>query len=310
MPVSVVIQTRVRDGGDAAYEAWQRQVGAELTRWPGFVSQEVRPPSPPIQVDWVVVQNFADEDSAKEWFRSSRLAELRREVAGLFVGPDDISLSHGEVPKTVVCATISCQVPAGLEDEFTAWQARVFQAESQFDGFIGHRLEPPVPGLNDRWVISLTFAGDEAMQRWLDSPERARLMVDGERFQRDLRIRKSVAGFDFWFGGKEKEPPISPMKSNLLVLLVLYPIVFLWGYFISTPFIDSQGVPFWLSLFIGNLVSTQLLGWLVVPKTFQAFAWWLPPGQPVKRDVKGYALVILGYVLSMALYAWLLTLKH
>lgn len=58
---------------------------------------------------------------------------------------------------------------------------------------------------------------------------------------------------------------------NLLVLLVLYPIVFLSGYFISAPFLDSKGVPFWLSLFVGNLFSTQLLGWLAVPVIFPLF---------------------------------------
>ena len=52
---------------------------------------------------------------------------------------------------------------------------------------------------------------------------------------------------------------------------MLYPIVFLSGYFISAPFLDSKGVPFWLSLFVGNLFSTQLLGWLAVPVIFPLF---------------------------------------
>jgi antibiotic biosynthesis monooxygenase (ABM) superfamily enzyme len=98
------------------------------------------------------------------------------------------------------------------------------------------------------------------------------------------------------------------MRSNLLVLLVLYPIVFLWGYFVSGPFIDSRGVPFWLSLFIGNLVSTQLLGWFVVPATFRLFGWWLEPGTATGRRIAGYALLAVLYALSMAFFAWLLSL--
>ena len=39
--------------------------------------------------------------------------------------------------------------------------------------------------------------------------------------------------------------------------------------FVSGPMIDARGVPFWLSLFVGNLVSTQLLGWWVVPAAFE-----------------------------------------
>jgi len=95
-------------------------------------------------------------------------------------------------------------------------------------------------------------------------------------------------------------------KCNLLVLLALYPIVYLWGYFISGPLIDARGVPFWLSLFIGNIVSTQLLGWWVMPMTFKRFKWWLDPQAPISQHIFGYALIGTFYIVAMVGYALLL----
>lgn len=50
------------------------------------------------------------------------------------------------------------------------------------------------------------------------------------------------------------------LKNNLLVLLVSNPMVYLWG-FGPAPVLAAHGFPQWLGLFIGGLVSTQLLGW-------------------------------------------------
>ena len=88
---------------------------------------------------------------------------------------------------------------------------------------------------------------------------------------------------------------------------MLYPIVFLSGYFISAPFLDSKDVPFWLSLFVGNLFSTQLLGWLAVPVIFRLFGWWLDRKPALWKQVLGYGLLLTLYAISMAGYAWLLS---
>lgn len=70
--------------------------------------------------------------------------------------------------------------------------------------------------------------------------------------------------------------------------------------------IDSHGVPVWLSLFVGNLVSTQLLGWWLVPAAFRALDWWVTPKATLGRQIAGYALLGALYAASMGLYALLL----
>jgi hypothetical protein len=46
-----------------------------------------------------------------------------------------------------------------------------------------------------------------------------------------------------------------------------------------------------------------------VPWAFKLFGWWVKRGIPVKTHVLGYAIVVLVYAVSMALYAWLITLR-
>jgi len=50
----------------------------------------------------------------------------------------------------------------------------------------------------------------------------------------------------------------------MLVLSLLYPVVFLFGYLFQDPLLMQQWhLPFWLALFIGNVASVLLLNWLV-----------------------------------------------
>ena len=47
--VTVVTQTRVRDGMVAQFARWQSTIGAAAAEFPGFIEQSIVPPSPPVQ---------------------------------------------------------------------------------------------------------------------------------------------------------------------------------------------------------------------------------------------------------------------
>ncbi len=311
-PVAVVIQTRISDDGAGPYVNWQSKVSRLLSERKGSLGQQVIAPSPPHQVDWVVIQRFATLADARLWMQAPELRKLLDEIRTYFVGHDDIylrpDLQDTSMPAT---AMISCKVAPEDEEEFQHWERDAFEVESKAPGFVGHRLERPVEGIQPNWVIALSFDTDENLNAWIESPERAALLASGQPYQREVRIRKVSYGFNFWQRDADTGPP-APMfilKTNLLVLLVLYPIVYLWGYFVSNPFIDSKGVPFWLSLFIGNLFSTQLLGWWVVPWTFKKFDAWLAPKPAANKALVGWIVLILLYAVSLAVYAYILTLK-
>lgn len=308
--VALVVQRRLAESSTDAYLAWQRRVEARLATWPGFLDRRVIPPNPPVQVDWVVVQRFRDLAAARGWLQSPDRAALAAEIADHFLGNDEI---HVVVENTrgrphVVSALISARVAPDLEGEFLAWQRSVAAAESRFDGFVGHKVERPIPGVQDDWVVVLSFDSDAHLDAWLASPERAALLAEGERFNRELRLVRSSYGFGFWSGDPPTAAPDPVFKSNLLVLLMLYPVVFAWGYFVADPLFASHDVPFWLSLFIGNVVSTQLLGWWLVPWAFRRFHWWVR-ARSVRAEVAGYLIIVALYVVSMAVYAVLLALR-
>jgi antibiotic biosynthesis monooxygenase (ABM) superfamily enzyme len=310
-PVALVIQRRVRDDAGSAFALWDARVSARLKTWPGFVSQEAVPPSPPVNVDWTIIQHFVDADAARSWLQSPDRAALVEEVRDRLIGQEEVHLlpERGERPARVASVLITYQVPAAEEAEFLKWQRRIQVAQTKFPGFVRHKIERPVPGVHDDWLVVLSFDGEAHLQGWLNSAERKTLIDEGSRFSDKFKVRHSNHGFDFWFP-ESAAPSMTRhgiFKSNLLVLLMLYPIVFLWNYLISAPFVEGRaGAPFWLALFVGNIFSTQLLGWLAAPWIFKVFGWWMRSDASASHQAAGYAIMAALYGLSMALYAFLL----
>ena len=307
--VSLVVRRRLAEESYAAYEAWQKKVGERIAHWPGFLDRQVIAPKPPLQVDWIIVQRFRDVESARGWLQSAERAQLMGEIKDRFIGNDDIHLFTEEArhPSEAASVLISSRVPVEEEGAFLDWQRQISAAESRFDGFLGHKIERPVPGVQDDWVVVLSFDTEAHLNAWIDSPERKELLEEGKAYNEQLTLTKASYGFGFWTGSRTSLPdPV--FKSNLIVLLMLYPIVFLWGYFIADPLLIGNGMPFWLALFIGNLVSTQLLGWLLVPWAFKLFGWWIKRDRAPRVHFYGYAIIVALYAVSMAVYAWLISL--
>jgi len=91
----------------------------------------------------------------------------------------------------------------------------------------------------------------------------------------------------------------------MIVLLMLYPVVFLFGYFVQTPYLTGRAaLPFAIALFIGNVASVLTLNYLV-PWTSRRFTWWLQPIGPHRRrlEVAGAALIVALYA-ALVLAFW------
>jgi antibiotic biosynthesis monooxygenase (ABM) superfamily enzyme len=111
----------------------------------------------------------------------------------------------------------------------------------------------------------------------------------------------STSGSSF----RTERPPPAAWKMNMLVLLMLYPVVFLFGTWVQTPLLMGKaGLPFWLALFIGNVVSVLLLSWLV-PALSSGFRWWLAPAREVggRTSLAGAALVLTLYIILLFLFS-------
>jgi uncharacterized protein len=307
--VTVVIQTRVRPECADAFAAWQAETDSIADMFPGFIERTVMPPSPPVQVDWVILQRFVSTEAAVAWLNSEQRQKRREHAAAMLVGHVDVHIvtdgDAGVLPSPV-SAVMSTRVRPGHEAAHRAWERRIAAAQSKAPGFQGHRCEPPIPGVQDHWLSIVRFDTEANLQAWIDSPERQKLLPEADAFTEDFHFRIARTGFDQWFPVKAGEPPAAVWKQNMLVLLLLYPVAFLFGTLVQAPYLTGRaGLPFAIALFIGNVVSILLLNYLV-PWTSTRFSWWLAPEGPNVQwlQIAGAAMVIAIYALMLLAFCW------
>ena len=306
--VTLVTQTRVREGMAEQFGQWQSAISTAAAEFPGFITQSVLPPNPPLQMDWEIQQRFADVEAAAAWLRSERRTRLVDAAQPMLAGHDDVHLvrdSTAGVRPAPVSAVISSRIRPGQEAAFRAWEQRIAAAQAKSPGFQGYRFEPPIPGVQEDWLAILRFDTERNLQTWLDSPERKKLLEETAPFLEEFHARVVRTGFEQWFPSADGGPPPPAWKQNMIVLLLLYPVVFLFGIWVQTPvLIGKAGLPFWLALFIGNVVSVLLLNWLA-PWVSNGFGWWLAPARGSGRwtSLAGAALIVLLYAAWLFLFS-------
>ena len=311
-PEFLVLQVRVFAEQRSEFEEWLRRFNSTVELSDGHLDYDLTPPTPGFDEDWVLAHRFIDRAAAVAWVRSTGHAEMLDELRPLVHGDVDVHLfASAKGRQGKVSALFSTQVEAGREEEFLEWSTQVAVAQASFEGFSGYQVERPIEGVQPYWVAILSYDTDEHMRAWLSSPERVSLLEDGASFDPQARVHIVHSGLDAWFnapGGEEEAAPV--WKRNMLVLLVLYPTVFLTATLIQDPLLTGNGWPFWLALFIANIVSVVALGWILVPAADALFRWWLYPAQPSRRNstILGTVVVVALYAASMALAAWISTL--
>lgn len=307
-PVTIVTQTRVLTEHAAAFAQWQQHVNDVIASAPGYISGELIPPSPPVQLDWVIVQRFASRDTARAWLESAARSALIEQVQPWLVGNDDVHVfEEDESARTPVpvSTVISTPVLPGNEERYRAWQQRISTVQTRAPGFQGYKLQPPSPGITDEWVTILRFDSQANLDAWLASPKRMRLIAEAESFTGETRIRTVKTGFDSWFPATPSATSPPGWKQNMTVLLVLYPVVFIFGRLVGEPvFTDLLDMPFWLSLFFSNAASVVILS-IIVPKTSRALRWWLVGDGDRRANLAGIGLVTALYAAFLVAF-WLL----
>ncbi|MEA2738277.1 MAG: uncharacterized protein QOH05_1584, partial [Acetobacteraceae bacterium] len=144
------------------------------------------------------------------------------------------------------------------------------------------------------------------LQRWLDSPARLALLKQTDAFTAEFRTRVVRTGFEQWF---QREPTgqtaQAAWKQNMIVVGLLYPVVFLFGLYVQAPILMRwMGLPFWASLFIGNVVSVLLLNALV-PRVGNRLRWWLNPAtvRHIRADVLGACMMLGLYAVCLLVFS-------
>jgi len=306
--VSIVTQTCVTPERNEDFARWQAETSSFIQHFPGFIEQWLLPPNPPLQVDWVILQRFASLADAQRWLGS---AERQKRIEGavpMLIGRDDVHIVQDEASgtkSTPVSTIISTRVKPGKEAEYLAWVRRIAAAQSKAPGLQGYRFEPPVPGAQEDFIAILRFDTEANLRAWLDSPVRQALVEEAAPLTEESHSRIASSGFEQWFRDAARaDGPLPVWKMDMLVLLMLYPIVMLFGHFVGTPLLDRLfGLPFAVSLFFGNIVSVGLTG-ILVPWVAGRFGWWLQPapGRKMRINLLGAALLVAIYAAMVVLF--------
>jgi antibiotic biosynthesis monooxygenase (ABM) superfamily enzyme len=243
------------------------------------------------------------------WLDSRARRELLTEVRPLLErAPRQEVLAGGEVPaperEEGVTAVISHDVRPGREADFERWQDKVLKAQEKYPGFMGSELFRPVEGIQDHWVVVFRYNTREHLESWLDSGTRDRLLEEGRNYFSAYDVRKVGSAFSGWFrfGADAEEAPPN-WKQAMTVVLALYPTVMGLNLTVGHEF-RLWGVPGYLGLFFGNVLSVSILTWVLMPLVNRALAFWLRPGRrrPVRVEVAGAAIVVLCWILSIVIF--------
>ena len=310
--VSIVTQTCVRPDWAEAFATWQGETSRVISGFPGFIEQQLMPPHPPLQVDWVILQRFASLEDAKRWLGSSERQSRIEGAAQMLVGRDDVHIVRDDASAArtpPVSAVISTRVKPGMEAEYRKWEQKIAAAQSRAAGLLGYRFEPSVPGVQEDCVAILRFDSEANLKAWLESPQRRQLLEEAAPLTAEYHTRTVESGFEQWF--RDATPPGAPVpaawKMNMIVLLTLYPVVFLWGLLVGTPILTRVlGLDFPVALFIGNAFSVVLTSYLV-PWTARRLSWWLTPAKATQTlaNLRGAGLLVAAYAVMILLFSGL-----
>ena len=273
--------------------------------FPGYISAVVIPPVPPLQSDWVMVQRFQTIEELRAWLESDARRSLLDDSAALLVDEGTTNVIQGTntelSPHDIVTEIITISVKPGMEEAYRDWVDRIRQVEGKFPGYQGLQLQPPIPRLQDDWVSLLRFDTAEHLNAWLESDARRDALEEVEPFI-DKRGQQVATAFSGWFtfGDAPGQAPPS-WKQSMIVLLTLYPVVMLELLFLN-PLLHSLQLS--VANFIGNALSVAATGFVLIPLAIRALDWWVfrGPDDSPRLEAAGIALVIGGYVLSIAVF--------
>lgn len=305
---SVVTHYRLTPGNEDAFARTQGEISRSLADSPDYDGSESY--ADPSGSQQTVVRRFRTPDAAHAWVASPSRSAFDDSLSGLC---SEQSITNILLPvagsETAGASFVSTtRVKTGQDAWFAEWQGRMGAAQQQFPGYVGQRVQAPIPGVNPDWVAIVAFDTADNLRGWHDSPERKALIDESTPYVERFDVRPASSAFESWFAGSERgvKPPPS-WKLSAIVLLVLYPVVML-EMFTLNKFTADMHVEAALAVFIGNLVSVALTGFLLIPWASRALNWWLvpPEGIAAKRTAIGAALVVALYAVCIVIFALLL----
>jgi uncharacterized protein len=116
--------------------------------------------------------------------------------------------SNEDKPSLPATAIASHRVLPDKVEEYCEAQAAMTEAARRFPGFVGTEVLSPVAGVQEEWVAIFRLESNQAMKRWLESPERAKLAARVERCLAEPSRLQILASDD------QAEPPVAMVFTH------------------------------------------------------------------------------------------------
>jgi len=182
-------------------------------------------------------------------------------------------------PDEVVTLIVKHRVKAGFEAPYEAWLRNIVKVAAQNVGHLGVDV---VRGKNaglDTYTCVLRFCSTEAMQNWLDSPQRQALVAEAAPMLADGDQTEVNPVNEFWFSPQaEAGTPPPRWKQAVVTLLVILPhtllVPLLWGPLLRLNALLSHYV---VATFLITLTIVLSVVYIFMPMATRLFAPWLSP---------------------------------
>ncbi|PNB69164.1 antibiotic biosynthesis monooxygenase [Pseudomonas sp. GW456-E7] len=182
-------------------------------------------------------------------------------------------------PDEVVTLIVKHRVKAGFEVPYEAWLRNIVKVAAQNVGHLGVDV---VRGKNaglDTYTCVLRFCSTEAMQNWLDSPQRQALVAEAAPMLADGDQTEVNPVNEFWFSPQaEAGTPPPRWKQAVVTLLVILPhtllVPLLWGPLLRLNALLSHYV---VATFLITLTIVLSVVYIFMPMATRLFAPWLSP---------------------------------
>jgi antibiotic biosynthesis monooxygenase (ABM) superfamily enzyme len=307
VPAAVVAQFRVKPQEVPAFLAAYARLEAQgLHSLAGFEGSSFHVDA--TGVEHTSVYLFSSADEASSFSESDLLKASFDKVRELLLEPPvhSVVMRPQDQGFAAASAVVMARVATGSEDWYADWQGRMQAAEQSFPGFVGQRLQAPIPGVNPNWITLVAFDSQAHLNDWMSSPVRMELLKEAGPHVRTTDVRPAQSAFESWFANDAnlvKPPPA--WKLSAIVLLVLYPVVMTE---ILTLNKITSGLGVAIATFIGNVVSVSATGFILIPWASRLLQWWLVPPEvsAKKRTIAGVVVVLAFYSMSILVF-WIIS---
>ena len=177
----------------------------------------------------------------------------------------------------VVTLVIKHRVKAGFEVPYTTWLRNIVRIAGQWEGHLGVDVIPGKHAGLDTYTCILRFCSTDAMQRWLDSPQRRELVNEAIPMLADGDQTEVNPANEFWFSPpNETRSPPPRWKQAALTLLVIFPhtllVPLIWKPLLGVSPVLSNYV---VATFVITLTIVLSVVYLFMPMATRVFASWL-----------------------------------